>query len=123
MGTAQLQCEAQNPCPRASDWKKQEAEPGCKWWTLYSFPFAPTVKVHAFRKTQECTNSAHCFVLSLPGRGGLCHHFHYFLLCRLTQTYVMIFIPALPVSFQGVRDPILGSLGEKWLGCHELGLM
>lgn len=34
----------------------------------------------------------------------------------------MIFIPALPVSLRGVRDSILWSLGEKWLGCHELSL-
>lgn len=33
--------------------------------------------------------------------------FFFFSLYRLTHTYVMIFIPALPVSFQGLRGSFL----------------
>jgi hypothetical protein len=54
-------------------------------------------------------------LISSLGNVGLCHCFLllFFSLYRLTQTYVNVFIPALPVSFQGLRGSILGVHGYK----------
>lgn len=72
------------------------------------FTFCSCTQAHSFSKSQERGRQcsfAHPPYPSLE-RETPATFFFFFSLYRLTQDYVMVFVPALPVSFQRLRGPL-----------------